>query len=260
MKKLNKFIPGSEPIFLKGNQTGVLFIHGFTASPFEGKEFAQWMHERMGLTVSVPLLPGHGTHPADLKKIQWTDWYHFVRNKYFEIKDQCKLVFICGQSMGAALGLHLASHHQVDGIITLAGAVFLKDWRLFLLPLARYLVPYNYKSKGPDIKNKSIKKSIPTYSRYPVRSVDQLLQLFRHIREDLSEVSSPALLIHSRQDRTVHFENLQYIYDHISSQYKEMFVLEESYHVISIDVEREKVFDKICNFIQVNQNNREMKK
>jgi carboxylesterase len=260
MKTINKLMPGSEPIFIKGNRTGVLFIHGFTASPFEGKELAHWMHDQMGFTVSVPLLPGHGTHPSDLKSCQWMDWYYFVKYKYFELKDQCKFVFVCGQSVGGTLGLHLASHHQVDGIITLAGAVFLKDWRLFLLPLARHIVPYHYKSKGPDIRNKSIKRSVPTYTRYPVRSIDQLLQLFRHIREDLSEVSSPALLIHSRKDRTVHFGNLQYIYDHISSQIKEMYILEESYHVISIDVEREKVFEKTCNFILRIQNNQEMKK
>ncbi len=217
---------------------------------------AEFLHSRLGVTVSVPLLPGHGTRPEDLKGIRWPDWYFFARDKYLELKQRCRQVVVCGQSMGGALALHLASHHPVAGVITLAAAVFLKDWRLRLLPLARHIVPYQHKSKGPDIRNKNIKPHIPTYSKYPVRSVDELLGLLEHTRQDLPEVTAPALLIHSRKDRTVHFDNLNYIYRHISSPKKEKFILEESYHVISLDVEKDRLFEKILSFIResVNKN------
>jgi carboxylesterase len=247
--KPKKLLPGADPIFIEGNEAGFLFVHGFTAAPYEGREMAEWMHKKAGLTVSVPLLPGHGTHPGDLRGIAWLDWYLHVREKYFELRQQCKKIFVCGLSMGGALVLHLASHHKVDGVITLAGAVFIKDWRLFLLPVARYLIPYHFKSKGPDVKNTAIKKEIPNYSKYPVRTIYQLLALLEHTRQDLPEVFAPALLIHSKKDRTVPFDNLQYIYDRLSSKEKEMYVLEESYHVITIDVEKEKVFNKVSMFI-----------
>ena len=243
-------LPGAEPIFLEGNKIGFLFLHGFTAAPYEGREMAEFLHSHLGVTASVPLLPGHGTRPEDLKNIHWLDWYLHAREKYLELKQRCRQVVVCGQSMGGALALHLASHHPVAGVITLAAAVFLKDWRLHLLPLARHLVPYQYKSKGPDIRDKKIKPHIPTYPKYPVRSVDELLELLHHTRQDLPEVTAPALLIHSRKDRTVHFDNLDHIYRHISSVRKEKFILEESYHVISLDVEKEDLFQKILLFIK----------
>ncbi|UCF63943.1 MAG: alpha/beta fold hydrolase [bacterium] len=249
---MTMFMKGAEPVFLKGSDIGFLFIHGFTASPYEGREMAHWLHQKLGFTVSVPLLPGHGTRPDDLQGVTWQDWYGFVENQFLDLKNTCRQVFVCGQSMGAALALRLSANRSCQGIISLAGAVFLKDWRLLLLPLARHIVTYHYKSKGPDIRDKKRKAEIPNYPKYPVRSVDQLLALFEQVRNDLPGVNAPALLIHSRKDRTIHFSNLQYIYDHIGSSSKEMVVLEESYHVISIDIERELVFERIERFINKN--------
>ncbi|MBN2366135.1 MAG: alpha/beta fold hydrolase [Calditrichaeota bacterium] len=245
----DNIIQGAEPLYLKGNSTGLLFIHGFTASPFEGRELAFWLHEKAGWTISVPLLPGHGTSPRDLKNVTWLDWYRYIRGEYLAMLEGCQKIFVCGQSMGGTLAMHLASHHHVDGLITLAGVAFLKDWRLILLPLARHILTYHFKSRGPDIRNRELKDSVPTYRKYPVKSVDQLLSLLDHTRIDLMEIIAPALLIHSRKDRTVNFENLNYIYNHISSEKKQKVILEESYHVISIDVEKEIVFEKIFSFI-----------
>jgi carboxylesterase len=248
-KKQLRILEGAEPLYLKGNEIGFLFIHGFTASPYEGRELAIKLNTNLGCTASVPLLPGHGISPRSLKGIIWQDWYNCVKEKYFVMKKECKKIFICGQSMGGALVLHLASHHPVDGIISLAGAAFLKDWRLKLLPFARCFLTYQHKSKGPDIKNKSLKSKVPSYKKYPLQSLEEMLALLKHLRDDLIEISAPALLIHSQNDRTVHFDNLNYIFEQISSTHKKKMILEESYHVLSIDVEKDKVFKQIETFI-----------
>lgn len=245
-------IKGAEPLFIKGNQVGFLFIHGFTASPYEGREIAVRLNKQEGWTVSVPLLPGHGTSPENLRGLTWKDWYGFARQKVIELMDPCEKIFVCGQSMGGSIALCLAAEYPINGLISLAGAAFLKDWRLILLPLARHVMTYNHKSRGPDIRNVALKNEVPTYSKYPVRSVDQFLQLLRYTRSELNKITAPALLLHSRHDRTIHFSNLQYIYDHIASRQKQMVVLQDSYHVISIDIEKEIVFEKIHSFIKSN--------
>jgi carboxylesterase len=245
-------IKGAEPLFIRGNRIGFLFIHGFTASPYEGREIAIRLNKQEGWTASVPLLPGHGTSPENLRGLTWKDWYVFTGQKFDELKETCEKIFVCGQSMGGSIALCLAAQYPIDGLISLAGAAFLKDWRLILLPLARHIMTYNHKSKGPDIRNVALKSEVPSYSKYPVRSIDQLLQLLTHTRSELNKVTAPALLIHSRRDRTIHFSNLQYIYDHIASRQKQMVVLQNSYHVISIDVEKQIVFEKIHNFIKSN--------
>ncbi len=245
-------LPNSKPIFKKGNDVGFLFIHGFTGTTFEGQELADRMHGELGVTISVPLLPGHGTTPEHLKGIKWEEWYFFVRQKFLELRNQCAHVFICGQSMGASLVLHLASHHKVTGVISLAGAVFLKDWRLKFLPIARNIIPYHHKSKGPDVRNKALKHEIPCYRKYPVKSVDELLNLLEHTRQDLPEITAPALLFHSSGDRTISPENLSYIHKHIGSQTKIKVELNQSYHVISLDVEKEQIFQHIRSFVKDN--------
>jgi carboxylesterase len=247
--KEGKFLSGAEPLFKVGNSIGFLFLHGFTASPFEGRQLVERLQQEYKWTVSVPLLPGHGTKPQDLIGIGWQEWKDCAEGEYRRLKERCQKIVVCGQSMGGTLALLLASLYPVDGIITLAGAVFLKDWRLIVLPLAKHLITYNKKSKGPDIRDAALKPIIPTYQKYPVQSVEEFIKLLNYTRSNLQKVTAPALLVHSRKDHTIHFSNLDYIYRNISSLIKERVILEDSYHIISLDVEREKVNEKMRNFL-----------
>ncbi|HLV44792.1 MAG TPA: alpha/beta hydrolase, partial [Aggregatilineales bacterium] len=63
-------------------------------------------------------------------------------------------------------------------------------------------------------------------------------------------ITAPALLVHSKADKTVSFDNLQKIYDAIGSAEKRMIVLEESGHVCTQDVEYPLVFDAVTGFIR----------
>ncbi|MEU2777695.1 hypothetical protein ABZ646_33575, partial [Streptomyces sp. NPDC007162] len=52
-------LPGAEPYRHAGGEVGVLLCHGFTGSPQSLRPWAEH-HAAHGLTVSLPLLPGHG--------------------------------------------------------------------------------------------------------------------------------------------------------------------------------------------------------
>ena len=43
---------------------GILLVHGFTGSPASMRPWAEYLNQH-GYTVTVPLLPGHGTRPED---------------------------------------------------------------------------------------------------------------------------------------------------------------------------------------------------
>ena len=58
---------------LGGGPVGCLLIHGFASSPPEMRPLGDFLHQR-GITVSAPLLPGHGTVPEDLNRTLWQDW------------------------------------------------------------------------------------------------------------------------------------------------------------------------------------------
>jgi len=241
-------MPGAEPIFLDRGETGILFLHGFTASPYEGREFAEYFSKK-NYTVWVPLLAGHGTRPGDLLSITWQDWYRDARTYFFKLRQKCKKIVVVGQSMGGSLALHLAAHYEFNAVVTLAGAVFLNDWRLKLLPIAKNFVRYQYKSKGPDIRSQAAKRKSVAYHKYPVQSVIQLMRLLDHVREDLMDIFQPILLLHSQKDHVVPFENMNYIFNHVSSHIKTKVALSHSYHILSVDTEKDKVFKEIEKFL-----------
>ena len=242
-------IPGAEPIFIDQGKTGILFLHGFTGSPYEGRDFA-FHFARKGYAVWVPLLPGHGTRPEDLEGIPYQRWLEAAKSHYLEMKKHYPTVIVCGQSMGGALALHLAAGHPVDAVISLAGAIFVKDWRLRLLPLARKVLRYQYKSKGPDIRCKKNKEKMATYHKYPLSSLVQFLNLIEFVRAELPQVTSPTLIVHSRRDHTITYENLDYIYHAISATVKKTLTLEDSYHIISVDQEQRRIFEAVEAFLQ----------
>ena len=58
-------MPGAEPFFHSGGNTGVLLCHGFTGTPASLRPWADTL-AAAGLTVSLPRLPGHGTTWQDI--------------------------------------------------------------------------------------------------------------------------------------------------------------------------------------------------
>ena len=99
-----------DPFLWEGGPTGVLLIHGYTATTAEVRPLARILHQQ-GYTVAGPLLPGHHTRPADANRYRWRDWVRAVEESYQQLTAHCQRVIIGGESMGALLALYLASEH-----------------------------------------------------------------------------------------------------------------------------------------------------
>jgi carboxylesterase len=242
-------MPGAEPIFLEGGDIGIIFYHGFTGSPYEGRDFASYFAQK-GYSIWVPLLPGHGTRPEELINITWRDWYLFAEKQFLELKKKFKRVILVGQSMGGSLALSLAAHYPTDAVVSLSGAVFLRDWRLKLLPIAKKLLHYQYKSRGPDVSIKEVKKNSASYHKYPIKSIEEFLNLIEFTKKNLNLIKDPLMLIHSQKDHTVTYKNMDYIFNSVSSTIKKKITLRNSYHIISLDQEKTTVFQNVINFLK----------
>jgi carboxylesterase len=245
---IKKLIPGSEPVYFEGNSTGILFIHGFTSSPYEMKPLSKYLKKHK-YTLSIPLLKGHGTDPSDLIGCRWYDWFEEVKEILFEMRKNCKTIVVVGLSTGATLALHLAAHYQIEGVVALAPALILKEKKLKLLPLASFFKKYQNKRNGPDISDDEAKKNAVTYDKTPLKTVKELLNLYSHVKIDLPDIYTPVLIIHSSRDHVADIKGAEYIYDHIKSSDKNFLKLEKSYHVLTLDVEKEIVFRETAGFI-----------
>ncbi len=56
--------------------------------------------------------------------------------------------------------------------------------------------------------------------------------------------------MHAKNDHAVAFSNSAIIFDEIGSTEKRKIDLEESYHIITVDVEKERVKQEMLNFIK----------
>jgi carboxylesterase len=241
-----KILPGCEPIYKANGEKGCLLLHGFTSCPFELGLLGDHLHNE-GYTISIPLLPGHGTSPVDLRDQSWTDWYEAAKEALFELRKKCHSVYVIGLSMGGSLALHLAAHYEVEGIVALAPGLLLKNKFSFLSHFLYPLYPYSKKWLGPDIQAEV--KTI-TYDKIPVKSISELLRLFKHLRDDLIDINAPLLIIHANKDHVISSKSAQKIYQNVSSKNKRILCLKKSYHIITLDIEKEKVFRETINFLK----------
>ena len=242
----NKILPGCEPIYKENGGKGCLLLHGFTSCPFELRLLGDHLNNE-GYTVSIPLLPGHGTSPSDLRTQSWTDWYDAAKAALFELRKKCQSVYVLGLSMGGSLALHLAAHYEVEGIVALAPGLFLKNKLSFLSHILYPLYPYSKKWFGPDIQ---ADVETITYDKIPVKSISQLLRLFKHLQDDLADINAPLLIIYANQDHVINSKSAQKIYETVSSKNKRILSLKKSYHIITLDIEKETVFSETVNFLR----------
>ncbi|MEU1943423.1 alpha/beta fold hydrolase [Streptomyces sp. NPDC020125] len=240
-------LPGAEPFRHDGGEIGVLVCHGFTGSPQSVRPWADHLAAR-GLTVSLPLLPGHGTRWQDLAVTGWQDWYAEVDRELRSLSRACERVFVCGLSMGGALALRLAAQHGVaiSGLALVNPANRIHDPLAVALPVLRHLVP-SVKGIASDIAKPGARES--GYDRMPLHAVHSMRRLYRVVDAELPQVTQPLLVMHSPQDHVVPPADSERILSQVSSRDVTERLLERSFHVATLDHDAEFIFEETDTFI-----------
>ncbi|MGX1370634.1 carboxylesterase [Streptomyces canus] len=240
-------LPGAEPFRHEGGEAGVLLCHGFTGSPQSLRPWAQHLAEH-GLTVSLPLLPGHGTRWQDMALTGWQDWYAEVDRELRALTERCTSVFVAGLSMGGTLALRLAAKHgdAVRGVVVVNPANRMHGLAPYALPVARHFV-----RTAPGIAS-DIKKEGSVelgYDKVPLHAAHSLRTFFRLVDGELPQVTQPLLVLRSTQDHVVPATDSARVLSRVSSTDVTEIVLEQSYHVATLDHDAERIFDESLAFI-----------
>ncbi|HCA87514.1 MAG TPA: esterase [Streptomyces sp.] len=240
-------LPGAEPFRHEGGDVGVLLCHGFTGSPQSLRPWAEFLAGR-GFTVSLPLLPGHGTRWEDMQLTGWQDWYAEVDRELRALTARCEQVFVCGLSMGGALALRLAAEHggAVSGVVVVNPANKVHGLSAYALPVARHLVRTT-KGLASDIAKERIQEA--AYDRVPLHAAHSLRNFLRLLDAELPQVTQPVLLLRSPQDHVVPPADSARILSRISSTDVTETLLERSYHVATLDHDAERIFEDSLGFI-----------
>jgi carboxylesterase len=240
-------LPGAEPYRHEGGEVGVLLCHGFTGSPQSLRPWAEFLAER-GLTVSLPLLPGHGTRWEDMQLTGWQDWYAEVDRELRALTRRCAQVFVLGLSMGGALALRLAARHgdEVAGIVVVNPANKVHGLSAYALPVARHLVRTTRGIASDIAKPGRVEIG---YDRVPLHAAHSLRRFFRVVDAELPQVTQPLLLLHSPQDHVVPPADSARILSRVSSTDVTELLLEQSYHVATLDHDADRIFEESYGFI-----------
>jgi carboxylesterase len=239
-------------------KSGILLVHGFTGTPFEMHPMGRWLadggwSQPHDVIVHGPLLRGHGSTTADLAHTTWNDWYESLEQAYLGLAKECERVAVCGLSLGGLLTLELARRQpQIAAIAVLAAPLWLYPNALMLrrgithLPLLKRLgIP---KLAGGDIADpimRRLNKIAQAGAWMPFAPIVSLMELGEYLQSRLGEIKTPTFLMHSKHDHTVPFACMGALERALGDACKGAVALQDSYHVITIDVERQRVFEAV---------------
>jgi carboxylesterase len=229
-------------------KVGIIFAHGFTGSPVSMRPWADFFHEK-GYTVSVPLLPGHGTKPEDLNRVKWQEWPSKVEKELDWMHSLGITPFIFGLSMGGGTTLNVCLKHSssIAGIVLVNPMIHVR----FVPPQIAWFISRFQKmreSVGDDIKKPGVTEH--GYDSLPAVGVYQLLKMLSYTRARLHDVTVPLLLFHSKEDHTLPVSNSEIIMDRVGSREKQRIELINSYHVATLDYDQEIIFENSLLFVQ----------
>ncbi|GHH84929.1 alpha/beta fold hydrolase [Streptomyces capitiformicae] len=240
-------LPGAEPYRHEGGEVGVLLCHGFTGSPQALRPWAEYLAGR-GLTVALPLLPGHGTRWEELRVTGWQDWYAEVDRELRALCERCAHVFVAGLSMGGALALRLAAKHggAVGGVVLVNPSNKVHGLAAHALPLLRHLVPTTRGITG-DIAKEGVEEL--GYDRVPLHAAHSLRTFLRLVDGELPQVTQPLLLLRSPGDHVVPPADSERVLGRVSSTDVTEILLEQSHHVATLDHDADRIFEETHTFV-----------
>jgi len=231
---------------VKAGPVGLLLLHGLTGTPDEVKPISDYLSPR-GYSTLGPWLEGHGTSPRDLARTHWQDWASSAWKAYDSLKARCEKIYVAGLSMGGDLALYLAARVPVTGVITLAAPVKVHDFRFNAIGFFRFL-----QWRTSNLTGGVLDPTAAPHLTYPyvaTRNLYELKKLMDKVLEDLPTISAPALVVQGKKDSMVPPFNGELVYQGLGSTAKHLLYLDRSDHVVTLDYDRQILFEKIEKFI-----------
>lgn len=237
---------GAEPFAATGGAEGVLVLHGFTGNPHSVRGVAERLADA-GLTVEAPLLPGHGTAVEDLLGCRWPDWAAAAEQAYADLSARCSRVVVFGLSMGGTLTCWLAERHlEVAGIVVVNPLVMADDG---LRKAVRELLDSGTEIApgiGSDLADPDAVEL--SYDGTPLAAVLSLFDGAEEVAAALPEIRCPVLLLSSREDHVVDPASGDLLAATVSGPCERVW-LERSYHVATLDRDRDEVEARTVSFV-----------
>ena len=237
----------------RGCKRGVYLIHGFTSSTYELVDLAIFLSKN-NFYVKLDNLPGHGTTIDDCNDTKYEKWISHVEEGVADVASHCEEVHVIGISMGAVLGLHIATVFPLKSLVSAAVVFqFKNEFNVrVLVPLLNWII----KKKTKLSQYKDGKKfKFFGYTEYPMKALNQMRKLTNFVKPNLPKVKCPTYLVHTKADLTSVMDNYHIVNNSISSIEKKTLIVEKSIHNLFAEgPEQDIIFKGVLEFLEQNSN------
>lgn len=255
-------------LLLEGGPAGVLLIHGLGGTPVEMRQVARRL-AAAGMTVLCCQLAGHGGSEDALAATSFEDWYASAEAALATLEARCAHVVVGGLSMGALLAALLAARQpeRVRALIMLAPTLRYDGWSIprysFLLRLlinTPFGRRYRFVEREPyGLKDERTRGIVARALRQgngdagilatPAQALRQLWRLVAALKPHLPQIRQPTLIVHARHDDVASLDNAFFLQRRLGGPV-ESLVLEDSYHLVTLDRQHHLVTEKVVAFAQ----------
>ena len=244
----SKIMNGAGLFYFEGNQIGILAIHGGgggTAADL--KPLAEELHKREGFTIKVPLLPGYGTSPEDLRTTSLDEWKSFLEQEIAELRNKCEKIIVGGHSMGGVLTLILAAQHNFDCIFTISTPTGLKGFVHKLVPLFKIFLKY-YPVDSEQLKEDTDGQWVG-YDKIPLNIAPKIKTLIKEMNKALPKIKCPIIAFQGRLDEVIKTSSMDTIIESVNSTIKRKVWLEHQDHPILKSPDHNVIIQELIKFL-----------
>jgi carboxylesterase len=248
--------------------TPLVLFHGLLSSP---REFGLIRHAigQAGIRHRAPEVPGYSLETP----VECSDWrrWRASASAVLDAELAGQPVVLGGLCMGGVLAAAVALERRmrIEGLVLISPTFSYDGWGL---PAVRHLRHLGYwtrldrffsvaEREPYGVKNPKIRKWIAREleeraasaagpSRIPLRALREGERMMAEVRSRLAELDCPLLVIHAREDEITRLESVRELFESLPLADKSFAVLEDSYHMVTIDNDRHRVVSLLQSFVR----------
>lgn len=252
-----KIIPPKPFTIEKGNRA-VLLLHGFTGNTNDVKRLGRFLSDR-NYTVHAPLYKGHGGDPNTLIQTDPLEWWNSVLEGYDVLRNSgYDEIAVAGVSLGGIFSLKLGEERPTKAIVAMSAPALAKSVDSLQSRIIDYTIKYK-KLSGTFNEDTDNPQELAKKFRMP--SLEYLQGMINDTSAKLETIQTPVHILRGLRDDDYYCESADLIYNSVKSRIKSVKSFINSGHILTLDQEKELVFEEIYRFFEgLKWNDKEIRK
>jgi len=241
------YVTKSKDIYLKGTKQAILLLHSFTSSANEMRGLAKHLHN-IGYSCYAPNYKGHGETPEKLYESSVEEaWQTAEQALQFLHEEGYKDIIVIGQSLGGVMALRLSKNIKCKAIVVISSPLMERPIESLENRVKHFTKRYFRFQKKPE---EWIKGFIEQHFPRPVKKLQALQQFILNTQTILPTINKPICLFKGGLDDVVFQDSIDLIEANVQSTFKRKIAYPNSGHLLTLDKDREQLYQDIHLFIQ----------